>query len=81
RLALGLIEQQICHFQSDQCYTSYSETLKTSTKYPIESFYDPFKMCSMSTRFTLVAGVDCNSGFNLLLGQLHALIKHLEEFF
>uniref|UniRef100_A0A3P9QCZ4 Uncharacterized protein n=1 Tax=Poecilia reticulata TaxID=8081 RepID=A0A3P9QCZ4_POERE len=28
-----------------------------------------------------VAGVDRHSGFNLLLRQLHALIKHLEEFF
>uniref|UniRef100_A0A3B5KTP3 Uncharacterized protein n=1 Tax=Xiphophorus couchianus TaxID=32473 RepID=A0A3B5KTP3_9TELE len=28
-----------------------------------------------------VAGVDRHSGFNLLLGQLHALIKDLEEFF
>uniref|UniRef100_A0A3B3B4X2 Uncharacterized protein n=1 Tax=Oryzias melastigma TaxID=30732 RepID=A0A3B3B4X2_ORYME len=26
-----------------------------------------------------VTGVDRHSGFNLLLGQLHSLIKHLEE--
>lgn len=28
-----------------------------------------------------VTGVDRHRGFDLLLGQLHALVKHLEEFF
>uniref|UniRef100_A0A3Q0RQG9 Uncharacterized protein n=1 Tax=Amphilophus citrinellus TaxID=61819 RepID=A0A3Q0RQG9_AMPCI len=27
-----------------------------------------------------VAGIDCHSGFDLLLGQLHPLIKHFKEF-
>uniref|UniRef100_A0A3P8U0R2 Uncharacterized protein n=1 Tax=Amphiprion percula TaxID=161767 RepID=A0A3P8U0R2_AMPPE len=27
-----------------------------------------------------VTSIDCHSGFDFLLGQLHALIKHLEEF-
>ena len=44
--ALRCIEQHPGHFQLNQCYIPYSETLRNSVKYPIKSVNDPcFYIC------------------------------------
>ena len=41
--ALGRMEQYPGHFERNQYYISFSETLSNSVKYPIKSVNDPFK--------------------------------------
>ena len=43
----GGIEQHPGHFQPNQCYIAYSETLRNSVKYPKNPVNHPFKMVNV----------------------------------